>query len=74
MNEAELLPTPPGVITAMRPLLAPAGTVAVIWPYEVTVNGARVPLKVTAVAPVKALPVIVTVVPILPELGQVWRP
>ena len=69
MNEAVLVPVPPGVVTAIGPPVAPVGTVQVIWLYEVTVKTAGVPLKVTAVAPVKALPVIVTVVPVLPELG-----
>jgi len=69
VNEAVLVPVPPGVVTAIGPPVAPVGTVQVIWLYEVTMKTAGVPLKVTAVAPVKALPVIVTVVPVLPELG-----
>jgi len=49
-----------------------AGAVAVIWVAELTVKDvAGVPPKVTAVAPVKFVPVIVTVVPpaVAPELG-----
>lgn len=53
----------------MGPVVAPAGTVAVIWVPEVTLNGAATPLNVTEVAPVNALPLIVTVVPALPEVG-----
>ena len=48
-----LLPVPPGAVTDRIPLVAPAGTVAVIWVSELTVKKAAVPLKNTAVAPVK---------------------
>ena len=64
-----LVALPAGVVTLIGPLLAPLGTVAVIWVSELTVNRRRVPLKVTAVAPVKSLPVIVTEVPTGPLLG-----
>jgi hypothetical protein len=46
-----------------------AGTVAVILDAEVTVNAAAMPVKVTAVAPVKFAPVIVTGVPAGPVVG-----
>ena len=43
------------------PVVAPAGTVAVIWVAELTVKPAAfVPLNWTAVAPVKFVPVMVT--------------
>jgi len=51
------------------PLLAPAGTVAVIWVAELTVKLALVPLNATAVAPFKLLPVIVTDAPTEPLVG-----
>jgi hypothetical protein len=35
----------------------------------VTLKGAAAPLNVTEVAPVNALPLIVTIVPALPEVG-----
>ena len=60
VNEAVLVPVPAGVVTATGPVVAPVGTVAVIWVSEVTVNVAVVPLNFTAVAPVKPLPVMVT--------------
>ena len=69
VNEAVLVPVPAGVVTATGPVVAPAGTVAVIWVSEVTVNVAVVPLNFTAVAPVKPLPVMVTEVPDGPEVG-----
>jgi hypothetical protein len=45
------------------------GTVALIDVSLTTVNDASLPLKLTAVAPVKPLPVIVTVVPHGPIVG-----
>ena len=78
MNSVFAAFVPPGVVT--RTLTAPgvpagtvAGVVAVIDVALFTVMPvAGWPPKVTAVAPVKALPVIVTVVPpsVVPELGD----
>ena len=65
-----LVSVPPGVVTLMVPSVAPAGTVAVIWVEESTVKPAAVPLKLTAVAPPKSLPLIVTVVPTSPPVGE----
>ena len=61
--------TPPGVFTVIFPVEAVAGTVAVIWVSEFTVKLADVAPKLTLVAPVKVIPVIVTVVPAGPVLG-----
>ena len=58
----------PGVVTVMRPVVAPAGTVVVIVPEGSTVKVAATPLNETAVAPVK--PVIVTPVPAGPKIGE----
>ena len=60
---------PPGVVTAIGPVAAPAGTVAVSVVSDPTVNGALVPPTVTAVAPVNPVPVTVTVVPTGPLVG-----
>ena len=58
-----LVAVPAGVVTAIFPVVAPAGTVAVILIGVLTVNGvAAVPLNVTADAPVKLAPLIVTLV------------
>jgi hypothetical protein len=57
------LALPFGVVTEIFPLVAPLGTVAVIWVALITVKEAEVPLKATAVAPVRFVPVIVTDVP-----------
>ena len=55
---------PPVVVTRTSTVPVPAGAVAVIWVAELTVNVvAGVAPKVTAVAPAKFVPVMVTVVP-----------
>jgi len=65
-----LVPVPLGVVTASVPVVAPTGTVAVIFVAETTVNAvAGTPLKFTFVAPVNAKPLIVTKVPIGPLVG-----
>src|SRR5205823_14990829 len=58
-----LVALPLGVVTVIGPVVAPAGTVAVMLVSEPTENDALVPLNETPVAPVKLLPVIVTDVP-----------
>jgi hypothetical protein len=60
---------PPGVVTITLPEV-PAATTAVIIVEETTVNEvAGVPPKVTAVAPVKFVPVMVTVAPEAADVG-----
>lgn len=61
---------PPGVTTWMGPVVAPAGTVAVICVALLVVKEAADPLKLTPVAPLKFPPVRVTVVPAGPERGE----
>jgi hypothetical protein len=65
----ELVAVPPGVVTAHWPELAPDGTVAVICVAESTVNVAVVPLRVTALAPKRLVPVSATLVPTQPVVG-----
>jgi hypothetical protein len=63
---------PPGVVTVMSTVpAAPAGDVAEIWLELFTENAAAVPPKLTPVAPVKPVPLIVTVVPpvVGPDVG-----
>jgi hypothetical protein len=70
VNEEVLTAVPPGVTTLTVPLVAPAGTDAVIEVELTTLNDVTdVPLNFTAVAPVKFVPVIVTVVPTGPDVG-----
>ena len=64
-----LVAVPPAVVTVTGPLLAPAGTVAVIRVAELTLNGAATPLNATAVAPLKLVPVTVTDIPTPPLDG-----
>src|SRR6478672_11601692 len=59
---------PPGVVMVMGPVVAPAGTDVVIVPEASTVKAADTPLNETAAAPVK--PVIVTLVPVGPKIGE----
>ena len=54
---------PPGVVTLSGPVVAPVGTVAWIVVAEVTEKLALTVLNVTAVAPVKFVPLIVTLLP-----------
>jgi hypothetical protein len=61
---------PPGVMTAIGPVVAPTGTVAVtIASLTKTKPDEAVPLKWTATEPVKPVPLIVTTVPTGPEVG-----
>jgi hypothetical protein len=59
----------PCLVTEIGPVVAPAGTMAVICVFEFTVNVALVPLNRTRLAPVKPTPVITTEVPIMPLVG-----
>jgi hypothetical protein len=61
---------PSGVQTEILPVVAPVGTVAVIFVEESTVNIAECPLNRTSVAPVKFVPLIVTTVPTGPLVGE----
>ena len=65
-----LVPVPAGVVTLILPVTAPTGTVAVIWVAELITKLARTPPNRTTVAPVNAVPVIVTAVPVLPLVGD----
>jgi hypothetical protein len=61
---------PPGVVTEIGPVVAEEETVAVICVALLTVKeAAAIPLNLTAVAPVKFVPVMVTLVPLGPLVG-----
>ena len=67
---AVLVTFPPGVVvTAIVPVVAPVGTVAVTEVALTAVGVAVVPLNLTAEAPVRLVPVMVTTVPTGPEFG-----
>src|SRR5207245_11637495 len=70
VKELALVPVPPAVVTPMVPVVAPVGTVAVIWVAEFTVNAAVVPVNFTALAPVTAVPVMVTLAAADPLVGE----
>jgi len=62
---------PDGVVTVILPVVAPAGTLAVIFADELTVNACEAsPLNFTAVAPVKFVPLIVTGFSVAPLVGE----
>ena len=69
-KSAVLVAEPLPFVTRMRPVVADAGTVAVIWPFELTTKLAFDPLNVTDTAPLKFVPVIVTFVPEGPLVGE----
>ena len=64
-----LVAVPPGVVTLSGPVVAPAGTVARIEVAEFTVKAALTPLNITDVAPLKFVPLMVTLVPGVPLEG-----
>src|SRR3984885_12284309 len=63
-----LFSLPPGVATVTNPVVAPLGTVAVMYVSETTLNVADAPLKETPVVPVNPWPRISTNFPTLPEV------
>ena len=64
-----LVAVPAGVVTVMRPVAAPAGTVMTTWVAAADTMVAGVPPNATAVAAARFWPVMVTVVPAAPEAG-----
>jgi hypothetical protein len=69
VNVAALVPVPPAVMTAIAPVVAETGTVAVSCELLLPVKVAAVPLNLTALTAVKSVPVMTTLAPLLPELG-----
>src|SRR5207253_1867036 len=69
MKALALSTEPAGVVTLILPVVAPPGTLVLIWVSETIPKLAVVPLKVTWVAPVKFVPVMVTPVPTGPLVG-----
>ena len=66
----ELSAVPPAVVTEIVPVDEQFGTVAVIWVELLTLNEADWPLNFTLVAPVKLVPVMVTLEPAPPLAGE----
>src|SRR5580704_5050652 len=59
------------VVTSTVPVVAPDGTFVSISEFEMTLNFAAVPLKLTLVAPVRSVPRILMAAPTSPEFGSV---
>src|SRR5450755_2859337 len=70
-NSTLLFSVPFGMVNVTLPEVAPAGTVAVTWELDTTVNVAGIPLKVTVVVCARLFPRIFTEEPALPEVGSV---
>src|SRR5580698_7926646 len=69
VNFSLLVVVPPGLVTLIEPLVAPAGTVVVMNSEPGTLKVAEVPLNLTDVAPIKGPRPMVTFVPTFPEDG-----
>jgi hypothetical protein len=65
-----LLAVPFLVWTEIRPEVAPQGTMAEIRVFEITLKVAEVPWKDTLFVPRKPVPVMITLTPIGPFLGE----
>jgi hypothetical protein len=71
VKSVELVAVPAGVVTWTGPFWVPFATVAVIWVFEFTVKvSAFLFPNLTAVAPVKFVPVMTTTVPGGPLVGE----
>src|SRR5450631_177158 len=69
-NEVDEVAVTPATVTEIAPVVAPFGTVVLIWESDVTVKvGWFVVLNFTAVAPVNPVPLITTDVPAGPLVG-----
>lgn len=74
VNKLRVVAVPAGVVTVIRPLPAPEGTVAVISSSLWTAKPAEVPSKVTAVASARRAPLIAIVAPATACVGaNDWR-
>ena len=71
VKAAELVAVPFGVVTETGPVVAPAGTTALISPSELTVKLAATPLNFTEVVPVNPCPPMLTLEPTVPLPGLV---
>jgi hypothetical protein len=69
VNEDPLVPVPLELVTLIEPVVAVAGTVAVICVAEFTAKEAVTPLNLTELAPVNLVPIRTTDVPDKPLVG-----
>ena len=71
VNVLPLVAVPPALVTVILPVVAPKGTVAVIFVLEFTVKSAAVALNFTAVAVLKLVPLMVMSSPTTPLVGEI---
>ena len=60
---------PPGPVTVIKPVVAPAGTVAVSWFWLLNVTAASTPLNCTVEDALKLKPEMTTDEPVAPSVG-----
>ena len=70
MKFVVVVTVPPAVVILIGPVVAAAGMAATIWVAVLDVLVPLTPLKLTSVALVRFVPVIVTAVPTGPPLGE----
>ena len=71
MKFVVLVAVPPGVVTEIGPVVAPAGTLAFTLIEDLNTNPVPVtPLNFTTADAVKFVPLTVTIVPAGPEVGE----
>lgn len=70
MKLAALVAVPSKVVTEIVPVVAPVGTMAVIWVSELTAKLADVPWKATDETELKPVPLIMTRLPTGPVAGE----
>jgi hypothetical protein len=70
VKSVALVAVPPGVVSETLPVVALVGTVAVTEVAVLVVNVAASPLNLTEVTPVRFVPVMTTLVPTLPLVGE----
>jgi hypothetical protein len=66
----ELTDIPPARLILIGPVVLPDGTIAVIWVGVFTTKEADLPLNAIEEIPLKLAPVIMTVVPAAPLIGE----
>ena len=70
VNFEGLVAVPPAVVTVILPVVAPVGTVTVIFVLDELAISACVPLNVTLAKLEKFVPFMTTVVPTGPDVGE----
>jgi hypothetical protein len=71
LNVLKLVAVPTELVTVTLPVVAPDGTVAAIFVSEFMANVAWLPLNATFVAVLNLVPLIVTVAPTAPLVGEI---